>query len=120
MTTNIGQPSEFDPQTESIVAYIERMQLFFRANDIKAPKQVPVLLSLIGSKNYSLLRDLMSPILPQEATFDEVAKVLEEHFEPQPSVIAERFKCHNCKQQSSQSVADFCSRTEKVGQHVQV
>ena len=29
MVTNIGQPSEFDPQTESIVAYIERMQLIF-------------------------------------------------------------------------------------------
>ena len=60
MVTNIGQPSEFDPQTESIVAYIERMWLIFRANDIKAPKQVPVLLLLIGCENYSLLRDLMS------------------------------------------------------------
>ena len=37
-----------------------------------------------------------------------------EHFEPQPLVIAERFKFHNCKQQSSQSVADFVAELKKL------
>ena len=45
---------------------------------------------------YLLLRDLMSRTLSQEATFDNLAKVLEEYYEPQPLVIAERFKFHNC------------------------
>ena len=36
MTTNIGQSSEFDPQAESIVAYMERIRLFYQANVIKA------------------------------------------------------------------------------------
>ena len=107
IATNIGHPSEFDPQTESLVAYMERIQLFYRVNDIKAARQVLVLLSLIDSKNYSLLRDLISLTLPQEATFEDLVKVLEEHFQPQPLVIAERFKFCNSKQQFSQSGADF-------------
>lgn len=32
----------FDPDIESIVAYLERMQLYFKANGIKAEKKVPV------------------------------------------------------------------------------
>ena len=56
----------------------------------------------------------MSPTLPQEATFDDLVKVLEDHFEPQPLVIAERFKFHNCKQQFSQSVADFVAELKKL------
>ena len=114
MATNIGQPSEFDPQTESLLAYMERIQLFYRVNDIKAARQVPFLLSLIDSKNYSFLRDMMSPTLPQEAIFEDLVKVLEEHFQPQPLVIAETFKFCNSKQQSSQSVADFKAEVKKL------
>ena len=63
----------------------------------------------------------MSPTLPQEATFEDLVKVLEQHFQQQPLVIAERFKFHNCKHQSSQSVADFVAVLSKeVGQHMQV
>ena len=32
----------FNPNNESIVVYLERMQLYFKADGIKAEKQVPV------------------------------------------------------------------------------
>ena len=40
MAINSGQSGEFNHQTGSIIIYIERVCLFFRASDIKAPKQV--------------------------------------------------------------------------------
>ena len=44
----IGQLEAFKPDEEKISAYLERVQLFFAANEVKAKKQVPVLLSVIG------------------------------------------------------------------------
>ena len=33
-TYQVGQMQEFDPETESITPYIERLEMFFAANDI--------------------------------------------------------------------------------------
>ena len=40
--STVGRMEPFDPNNESIVAYLERMQLYFEGNGIKAEKQVPV------------------------------------------------------------------------------
>ena len=36
--TNMGQIQEFCPDSESSTAYVERVELFFTANDIPAEK----------------------------------------------------------------------------------
>ena len=50
-----GRLEPFDPEVESIVVYLERVELYFAANEIKADKRVPVFLNVIGRENYSLL-----------------------------------------------------------------
>ena len=52
---------EFQPENESIAAYLKRVEPFFSANDIAAEKRVPVFLSVIGGRTYSLLRNLLAP-----------------------------------------------------------
>ena len=42
MATQYGQLHEFQPETESIGAYLERIDIFFQANDIQEQKRVPV------------------------------------------------------------------------------
>ena len=51
----------------------------FFANDVANEKKVAVLLSVIGSKTYVLLRSLLHPEAPKEKTFDQLAKTLKEH-----------------------------------------
>ena len=46
---------------ELFSTYIERLELFFETNDVPDGKRVPVLLSVIGAKNYALLRSLVAP-----------------------------------------------------------
>ena len=60
----IGQIGEFKPEKECIAAYLERLQLFFIANSIAEGKQVATLLSVVGTKTYALLRDLLAPTKP--------------------------------------------------------
>ena len=59
-TTVHGRIDEFQPQSEPLSAYIERVNLYFAANDIRANMQVSVFLAVIGVKNYALLQNLLS------------------------------------------------------------
>ena len=80
-------------------SYMERVELFFAANVADA-KKVPVLLSLIGSKTYGLLRNLISPSSPAE-------KKYKAHFEPKPIVIVERFHFHRRTQAVGESISEY-------------
>ncbi len=80
MATTFGQIQEFCPETESIEAYLERIELYFVANDIAENRQVAVLLSVIGGRNYTLLRNLLSPAKPSEKTLAELVAALKKHF----------------------------------------
>lgn len=103
-----GTLQEFIPGSESVTAYLERVNVSFKANDIAAGKRVPVLLSVVGAKTYALLRSLTSPTLPQEKSFDELAAALTSHFQPKPLLIAERFHFHR-RDQSSLSLSTLQS-----------
>ena len=76
---------------EPITAYLQRFQMFVSANAIEDSKVIPTLLTVVGSKPYSLLRGLISPELLKDKTYDELVDLLKKHFDPEPIVIAECF-----------------------------
>ena len=84
-----GHIQEFDPNVEGTSSYLERVGLYFVANKIESGRQVAVFLSLIGGKNYALLRDLLLPQQPKDKSLDELISTLRRHFEPKQVVIAE-------------------------------
>ena len=59
-----GNPEEFNPHKETITSYLERIEVYFLANDIDKKKQIAVFLSVIGGKLYTLLRNLLAPAKP--------------------------------------------------------
>ena len=71
-----GKLSEFQPETESIAAYLERVEVFYKANSIAEDKQVAVFLSVVGGKTFSLLRDLLAPAKPQDQTLATLFETL--------------------------------------------
>ena len=54
-TTNGDSPEKFDPETEPILAYLERIEIYFAANEIKEEKKVPVFLNAIGKQTYGVI-----------------------------------------------------------------
>ena len=106
-TRTIGQMHEFQPERETVTAYLERFQLFVSANAIEDDKMVPTLLTVVGPKHYSLLRGLVSPALPKEKSYDELSELLTKHYDPEPIVIAERFHFYRRSQRSGESIADY-------------
>ena len=91
-----GRPpfDQFDAELEDIESYLERLQEYFTAYDIKddkdnAAKGLSILLTSIGSNCLRVLKDLAFPDTPNTKTFDQLATLLREHFKPTRLKIAE-------------------------------
>ena len=105
--SSIGHIAPFVSEEEKIGTYLERIQLFFVANAVEDDKKVAVLLTVIGSKTYSLLADLAAPDAPSTKTFAELSELLTNHFQPKKMVVAERFRFHRRFQLENESVMEF-------------
>ena len=75
IATQPGRLNEFDPESDSIKAYLERVALYFTANEVDNAKRVPILLSSIGAPTYALLSDLVAPSPPSEKSFTEISEI---------------------------------------------
>ena len=93
-----GRIQEYQPENGLFSVYLECVQLFFIANGVEDDKKVPIFLSIMGSKTYSVFRNLVAPTLPQEKTLDQLVVMLKSYFEPKPVIIAERFRFHRRSQ----------------------
>ena len=110
--TAIGKIEQFKAEEEWITAYLERVELYFAANDIdEDEKKVTVFLSVVGIQAYPLLRDLVSPAKPKEKTFKQLMEVLKKHYEPTQIVIVKRFYFHCHSQQPGESIVQYVCST---------
>ena len=55
---------------------LERVELYFGANDIAPEKKVAIILSVIGAKTYAVLRSLVAPAQPKDKPFAELKTLL--------------------------------------------
>ena len=91
--------------------------MFFEANDIAEEKKVPIFLSIIGTRSYSLLRDLLLPDKPRDKDLKTLMEVLKAHYEPTPLVIVERFNFYRRDQKIGESVEEFKAELKKLSTH---
>lgn len=117
MTSSIGKLEAFDEACEDWITYVERVEQYFLANDVETNKKVPVLLTVIGGKTYSLLRTLTSPAKPSTKTFDEIVTILQGHLSPKPLIIAERFRFHKRDQREDESINSYVAQLKKLSEH---
>ena len=90
--TTLGKIDKFIPATGDWTQYIERMNQFFIANKIcEEPRKKSILLSSGGAKTSNLLRNLVAPAKSSDKSYDKLVRVMNEHQNPKPSVIMERY-----------------------------
>ena len=112
-----GRISEFVVEDERISAYLERVELYFGANDIANEKKVAILLSVIGAKTYAVLRSLVAPDQPKDKSFAELKTLLKAHYDPKPLVIAERFRFYRRDQTAEESISEFLVELRRLAAH---
>jgi len=109
---------KFNPALEDWTSYAERLEFYFAANDVKeAEKQRAVLFSICGAATYKLIKNLLAPAKPTEATFKDIVKLLTEHYQPKPSKVVQRylFNSRVCKQ--GESVATYIAELKQLSMH---
>jgi len=114
MTGIIGNIEHFDNNEETWNSYIE---LFVECNGIANGKKVSTLLTVIGPKTYNLLRDLCTPDKPNQKTYDEIVKIVQDHLYPKPNLIAERYKFSQRNQREHETVAQYVAVLKNLSVH---
>ncbi|XP_062566348.1 uncharacterized protein K02A2.6-like [Saccostrea cucullata] len=104
---HIGKLGEFSDGKETFVNYVERMEQYFEANEVKNDKRVAVFLSVVGPTTYGVLKNLLQPALPKEKSFKDIVKTLTDYYMPKPLVISERFKFNKRNQREGETVNEY-------------
>lgn len=120
----IGSIQSFNPKTDNWKLYQEQMEQFFTINSIAdttatnttpaIKKRVSALLSLIGQDTYKTLRDLCTPVLPKDKTYEELCGMLGKQFSPTTCVFRERIDFYEAKQQDGESVNEWYARIHNL------
>ena len=76
----LGTLEVFDPATDTVLSYLEHVELFFAVNGIAAEKKVPVFLNAVGKQHYQLLSNLFAPDSPVTKSMAEIVDKLEGHY----------------------------------------
>ncbi|XP_070519751.1 uncharacterized protein [Cardiocondyla obscurior] len=94
--------------------YIERLEMYFLANDVSNEKKVAVLLTKISLDTYKLIRDLCAPVKPNSKSFNKLSKLVQDHLNSKSSEIMEKSKFYLAQQTLTESIADFSARLKSL------
>ena len=92
----------------------KRLSQFFIANEIPTARKGALLLSVIGSRTYTLLRSLLHPEVPGDKTYEQLVTALQEHFEPKRLVVVERFHFNRLNQGNGESVLEYVAELKRL------
>ena len=72
-----------------------------------AEKQRAILLSSVGSSIYQLMKSLLAPTKPSEKTFDELVRLVQDHYQPPPSESVQRYRFNIRLRKQGESIAAY-------------
>lgn len=118
MATRYGIATHFDSALEDWTTYLERLQMYFAANDIDdATKKKAILLSVCGPSSYRLLRNLAQPKKLTDVSYDELIKFASDHYAPAPTVSVQRYLFNTRCRRSGETVAAYIAELRRISEH---
>ena len=113
----VGGVGEFIAERDTFNAYVERMEMFFTANNIVettgegstqanrvvAERKRAIFLTEVGAEVYSTLSNLLTPTKPKDTPFVDIVRVLQKHYNrSKPLEIAQSFHFGTRNQKSGE------------------
>ena len=113
-----GSLSPFDPSTEDWTSYTQRMNHYFVANDVAdGAKKRSILLSACGATTYKIIRNLVEEDKLDTTSYEDIVKLVKDHFDPAPSAIMQRYKFNTRTRDEGESVAAYVAALRDIAQH---
>ena len=114
----IGHVQTFEPGRQKWTDYMEVMGQFFEANNIAdGNRKRAILLSSVGPKTYTLIKDLCQPEAPNTKTYDELKTLVGNHFVPAKIEIVERYKFYTRARAKNETVQDYIAALRKLSEN---
>lgn len=111
----LGALSVFDPKISSYTVFSERLTQFFIANEITSDdRKKAILLNTLSEDCYVLLRNLCVPKTPTDLKYDELNKVLLQHFSQVKSFFSERLKFYCAKKLPDEKICEWEARVKSL------
>ena len=119
MTQNptFGIMDPYDPHMAKLVG-IHRKTAW--SNFLWHQWEKAVLLTVISTKAYTLLRNILAPHWPEKPEIKEYPQLVEaqqSHLDPKPIVIAKHSKLHCKNQCEGESIAQYVAELRKLSEH---
>ncbi|XP_071153694.1 uncharacterized protein [Mytilus edulis] len=94
------------------------MEHYFNANEIDEEDQKrDIFLSVCGKNIYKLIRDLLAPAKRGTKSLADLTKLVNNHRDPVPSKIIQRFKFNSRTRHSDESVRTFIAALRSLTEH---
>lgn len=106
---------EFYDSRTKFSRWIARLEGAFEIYKISEVSQKRAyFLHYIGASTFDTLCDLLSPDEPNKRAYDEIKKILQDHFDPEPLEIAEYYKFHHRKQEDGEHSREYMAVLRKM------
>ena len=113
-----GQIGIFDSNEEDWQSHVERLKLYCIANSIDTEeKQRAILLSACGPATYRTIKNIVAPIKPAEKTFDDIVKLMGEHYNPKPTPTVQRCLFNARSRKQGETVAKFIAELKRLTEY---
>ena len=112
-----GKIDHFDPSQESWTLYTECLGHYFVANDTTEEKKKSILFTVCGPMTYELAKSLIQPDRLEDKSYEDIVKVLKEHYNLRPSPIIQRYKFNTRDRRSGESIAIYVVELRALGEH---
>ena len=115
---NHGRLPEFSGSAADWDVFTEQLSFYFAANGVTdEDKHRAILLSACGTTTYKLLKTLVAPAELTSKSFSDLVKLVQEHYNPKPSVIMRRFLFNSCVRQEGESITAYVKRLRDLAYH---
>lgn len=110
----IGRIDEYRLSDKNWSSYITRVKQFFKVNLVKPEMETAILITIVGSETFELMANLCSPKQPEDMKFKDIVELMQNHLEPTPSEIAERYTFRQRKQEPNEDIATYVATLKKL------
>ncbi|XP_076660799.1 uncharacterized protein LOC143364225 [Halictus rubicundus] len=109
-----GIKVEFRLHKDEWETFTEQLEQLFIARDTKPEKKAAQLLVHVDTEAFKLIKHLVAPAKINTKSYDQIVEIMNEHINPKPSEVMERFNFNQAKQAETETVAEFAARLKKL------
>ncbi|XP_050500443.1 uncharacterized protein LOC114337386 [Diabrotica virgifera virgifera] len=94
--------------------WVKRLEGAYKVFKIPEEMKLPYLLHYMGSEAYDTLCDKLAPEVPEDKSYEDTVKLMDNFYNPAPLEIAEIFRFQSKRQAEGESIQEYLHSLQKL------